>query len=66
MWLLLSLAVLSMAGSSSLSLLGLFLAVLVDFGAGDTGGSGRGSRTPFCWLSSEALDALEMGSKFIN
>lgn len=66
---LLFLAVLSTAGSSLLSLLGLFWAILVDFGGGctgDMGGSGGGSRRSFFWVSSEVFDALEMGSKFSN
>lgn len=69
LWLLLFLAVLSMAGSSPVSLLGLFWAILVDFGAGcagDMGGRGGSSRRSLFWFSSEAFGALEMGSEFSN
>lgn len=59
-----------MAVHSLFSLLGLFWATFVDFGAActrDTGGSG-GSRKPFLWFSYEGLvfDALEMGREFSN
>lgn len=56
-----------MAGSSSVSLLGLFWVILADFGAGcavDMAGS-DGS-TSFFWISDEAFEALEMGSRFMN
>lgn len=56
-----------MAGNSSASFLGLFRVILADFGAGCTADvAASGGSTSFFWVSDEAFDALEMGSKFIN